>query len=359
MLFVSIFSPDRGGHGPAQCQDDTHDRMVQEPILTFAVYTHSRGNYYFHEIRDLMVAGLEELGQRTILADENGWVAEAEWHLINAPHEFFVLERPWSVTQSLPKNLIMLSTEQPTTPWFKEAVRQFSQARMIWDINPHTSEILRKMGYPCQYLGLGYVPGFPLAEPVDRLPETTSTCFLESRIQDRSWLNGRWLERPIDILFIGGLTPRRESFFAEAAQSMAKHCQYIRLLSTAAPLRPSLNVNLNTEVVIGLAQRSKILLNIHRGTDNYFEWHRMVLQGMWQKAMVLSEPCAPLPPFQPNRDFVEVPIEGMPACIDHYLADPVGREEAEKIALQGYKTLTERARFSESLKKCLRGLRSC
>jgi hypothetical protein len=333
--------------------------MVQEPILTFAVYTHSGGNYYFEEIRDLLVAGLEGLGQRTILADENGWVAGAEWHLINAPHEFFVLERPWSMTEALPKNLIMLSTEQPTTIWFKEAVRQFSQARMIWDINPHTSEILRKMGYPCQYLGLGYVPGFPLAEPVDRLPESTSTCFLETRIQDRSWINGCWQERPIDILFIGGNTSRRESFFAGAAQSIADHCQYIRLLNTSAPLRPSLNVNLSTEVVIGLAQRSKILLNIHRGSDNYFEWHRMVLQGMWQKAMVLSEPCAALPPFQPGRDFVEAEIEDIPACIDYYLTDPVGRKEAEKIAMRGYKTLTEEARLSESLQICLRGLLSC
>jgi len=58
----------------------------------FALYTSFEGNYFFHEIRDLIAAGLNELGIEARFRNEReGFDNKADWHLVIAPHEFFEL----------------------------------------------------------------------------------------------------------------------------------------------------------------------------------------------------------------------------------------------------------------------------
>ena len=106
---------------------------------------------------------------------------------------------------------------------------------------------------------------------------------------------------------------------------------------------------MNTATVIGLAQRSKIVLNIHHGQDKYFEWQRIVMHGIWQRALVISEPCSPAPPFQPGVDFVEASLEEIPQKIGYYISSPEGQREAQAIAAQGFQTLTEKCRLADFL----------
>jgi SAM-dependent methyltransferase len=320
----------------------------------FAVYVSSLGNYFFGEIRDLVCAGLGELGFTVDLRDEqSGFDAAADWHIVLAPHEFFHLGQGEALLRdALPHHLIIVNTEQPSSQWFPLASRCFSRAHSIWDINVDCSRIAMERGYRSRHLPLGYSAHYAGSHHIDCLPENVGTCFLEPEARRFSSAEASWTERPIDVLFVGHLSPRREQFFAEAASTLSRYRCYVHLSSASAPVIPGRTTHLDTATVHGLAQRSKIVLNIHHGRDRYFEWHRIVMHGIWQRALVLTESCGVGPPFEAGLDFVEAPLDQLPATIDHYLATSEGRREGAAIAEHGYRTLTEKVRLAD----CLRAL---
>src|SRR5262249_43012371 len=117
------------------------------------------------------------------------------------------------------------------------------------------------------------------------------------------------------------------------------HC-YFHFTDNSRPLLPGQTTFMNTATVTGLVQRAKILLNVHRDDDLYCEWQRIVMQGVWQKVLVISEPCSPAPPFRPGIDWIEAPLAEIPDKIEYHLSDPRGQKEAQEIATQGYRTLS-------------------
>src|SRR5438270_874706 len=96
--------------------------------LRFALYTSSLGNYFFNEIRDLIGAGLAELGHSVEHRDERtGFAADIDWHLVIAPHEFCELGAGASLAKQVwPKNVILFNTEQPSSHWLKLSLKYFS-----------------------------------------------------------------------------------------------------------------------------------------------------------------------------------------------------------------------------------------
>jgi len=344
--------------GMAVRTDDSraeHRTIGGRPVCQrFAVYVSSLGNYFFGEIRDLVCAGLRELGFTVDIRDERaGFDAAADWHIVLAPHEFFHLGKGEGLLrQALPHRLIVVNTEQPSSQWFPLASGCFSRAHSIWDINVDCARITMERGYRSRYLALGYSAHYAGSNDVDCLPENYGTYALEPEVRRFSSADASWTERPIDVLFVGHLSQRREHFFAEAASTLSRYRCYVHLSSAPTPVIPGRTTHLDTATVHGLAQRSKIVLNIHHGRDRYFEWHRIVMQGIWQRALVLSETCGVGPPFTSGLDYVEAPLESVPATIDHHLATVEGRNEAAAIAEHGYRTLTDRVRLVD----CLRAL---
>lgn len=320
----------------------------------FAVYASSQGNYFFGEIRDLITAGLRAAGMEAEgLSEQDGFDPLADWQVVVAPHEFFYLGNGPALWQQRPENLILVNTEQSSTKWFSLAYRCFPEAQAIWDINFQTAGLIRRKGWPCAYLPLGYVEDFAPFREIEILPENYATCYLAPEIAQRPCLRQPFGERPIDVVFIGGHTGRREQFFAKAAPVLAKYHSYLRLMDNTAPVIPGKNADLDTATVVGLEQRAKILLNIHRGAEQYFEWHRIVMHGIWQKTLVISEPGNPAPPFRPGVDYVAAPLEEIPAKIDYYLSTETGREEAQKIVDRAFRTLSEKCRLSDILRPLL------
>jgi hypothetical protein len=133
----------------------------------------------------------------------------------------------------------------------------------------------------------------------------------------------------------------------------ARYRSYFYFSDGSKPLLQGQTTHMNTSTVVGLVQRSKILLNIHRDNDRYFESHRIVMHGIWQKALVISEPCSPAPPFRPGIDYIEAPLEEIPRQIEYYLSNPVGRRDAQDIADQGYRTLSRDCQFANVLRPLL------
>ncbi len=83
----------------------------------FALLSSSLGNCYFHQIRDLIAAGLAELGHLVVVRERGGRVPRRRRLASRrCAHEFFFLGRGESLRRSRwPDNVIIVSTEQPST----------------------------------------------------------------------------------------------------------------------------------------------------------------------------------------------------------------------------------------------------
>ncbi len=326
--------------------------------LHFALYTSSQGNYFFNEIRDLIGGGLRELGVTVEIRNElNGFAARADWHLVIAPHEFFELGAGKALAAgSWPQNLILLNSDQPSTYWLNQCLKHFERASVIWDIDFDSALRVGKRGYACDYLPLGCVAGSALFQDVARLPLIEETRHLSPAVRAQSWFAEPFDTRPIDLLFLGHGSPRRERYFARQSSRLKPFNSFFHKPAAVRPMIPGQTTNMNTLVSVGLSQRSKILLNIHHGVDRYFEWHRIALLGIAQRTLVVTEPCSVAPPFSANLDYVEAPLDELPDRIEYYLQSAAGQAEARRIIDHGFETLTKRCRLSDQLRPLLEQL---
>jgi len=343
----------------AAASSDRTDSLATRPTCDrFALYTSSRGNYFFADIRDLLAAGLEELGFRVDLCDERQDFDErADWHIVLAPHEFFTLGRGATLLRGeLPRPLILINTEQPSTHWFALAAEIFARAHHIWDINYESAQTIRARGFPCDHLPLGYAHDVKTLGEVSALPEHYGTCFLDPDVRNRSYAGRPLSERPIDVLFLGHLTQRREQLFVRAAPVLSSYRCYLHLSDASEPILPGRNSFMNTATAVGLAQRAKIVLNVHHGQDKYFEWHRIVMLGIWQRALVVSEPSGEAPPFRAGVDFVEAELDRIPDTLAYYLSCVEGQKKGQEIAERGFETLRRDCGLADSLRSLILGL---
>jgi len=327
---------------------------IPASVPTFAVYYNTSGNYFFHEIALLLHAGLEQAGYRAVLrTDEDGAAGPADAHLIVAPHEFFYVGNGAGLLNTgLPENLYFLNTEQPQTEWFRLARELFPLARHIFDMDAATARMIHAAGFPASHLPLGYVENFAPYSAEGALPAGPDTESLRPEIH---WWrdSGRPLrERPIDVSFVGGVTPRRMACLASVAPVLERYDCHLRLMPEGSgPWNAgSVPVPPRTRTTAGLSRRSKIVLNIHRGEERYFEWHRIVLTGIWQRALVVTEEAPESLYFVAGRDYVQTTLGEMPRVLDYYLRDPKGIEEAEAIRNSGYERLTTGCKLPDVLK---------
>ena len=86
------------------------------------------------------------------------------------------------------------------------------------------------------------------------------------------------------------------------------------------------------------------------------EWHRIVMHGIWQKALVVTEPCTAAPPFEANVDYVEEELDAIPERIQYFLSSEKGREEARIFTERAFKTLTEECSLTQCLSPVLADL---
>ena len=80
------------------------------------------------------------------------------------------------------------------------------------------------------------------------------------------------------------------------------------------------------------------------------------MHGIWQRALVVSEPCGPATPFQSDRDYVTSELEDFCEAIDFYLSEPDGVGFAEAISRQGFNTLTTSCLLSPHLRQLILSL---
>lgn len=333
------------------------------------IHVATEGNHFFQEIAALIQCGFSDIGIRAeVLASErletcaDAAHAQADLHLVVAPHEFFRFI-PQALQWPHTKGLVwILNTEQAHTDWFARAKTTFSLADLMLDMDCELANRLALNGLRAEHLPLGFSPGCRLFDGLDPVEHNRGTAGLPRRIREHGVredpLAEPLRERPLDCCFFGANTGRRSEFFARHAALFADlHC-YLRLKPVTGPLRVGLTTPLSTAGTSSIVRRSKISLNVHQSEHRYFEWHRMVLQGIWQGTLVLSEPCTTSWPFRPNIDYLAVDLEDMADTLEYLLRSTEGQELAERVRRQAHATLTEQCRMGARLRELLQ-LHAC
>ena len=290
--------------------------------LRFAIYASASGSYFLREIRHLLACGLRAAGAEARELDERGgFAARADWHVIVAPHEFFARGRGVRLrASSWPPGVILYNTAQPASAAFAFIGSLLPRAHAVWDMDLESSNRHARGGWRSAHVPPGWVAGCRLF-PSAPIP---------------------YGSRTIDALCVGSRTPRRGRLLRAAARAGLG----VAAVVAAAPPR-------SRRFHLGLARRAKIVLNIHRRDEPYFEWHRAVLHGLAQGALVISEPATASPPLRPGRDFVTAPLGEFPATIRRYLSSP---RAAAAIAARGLRTYRRSCRLPAILGAAVKAL---
>ncbi len=330
---------------PARAQADVENHSAR---IRVAVYVNSGGNFFHAELADLLAHGLETSGAFDVSRrnETEEPALDVDEHIVVAPHEFFGLGSGARFGEeryrAFRRRCTLFLAEQPGTTHFALCLPYAAEARLILDLNPASAEALRKLGMRSRFFPAGYVKEFaPFSrrQPVPKDGAEAGLSFAGAR--DRADDAAVRDPRPIDILFTGVLTPRRAAFFSRHAAFFASKRCFFSLPTPLTPLRSGVPSALPTVEATALSQRAKILLNIHRDRRPYFEWHRVVIRGFWQKALVVTEPVELPPGFEAGVHLFEAELDRIPELLQWLLETADGRASAKCVREAAYQTFVE------------------
>jgi hypothetical protein len=242
------------------------------------VFVAPRGNAFMADIAGWIAEAATLTGREARVVQHGLPVADGSLNLVLAPHEFFVLsEASDGEIARAAAACVPICTEQPGTPWFNLAAEFVRDAPAALDINQHGVTALNAQGVAARHLRLGGVPSM-VAPAVDR---------------------------DIEVLFLGGSTPRRRTELAALGPHLWNRAAELRLFRFSRPIDGAVPGTVFGREKYGLLARSRLLLNIHRDDSRpgYFEWARMI-EAMANGCAVLTEPSAGFEPLVEGHHFV-------------------------------------------------------
>jgi len=295
------------------------------------VFYSSVGNVFIREIAQDLVDTLILAGQNARLLDENASLLERpKLCIFVAPHEFFHIGagREWAIEPVI-KKAFMYTTEQPQTLWFERSMPYVLMSKGVVDVSAQVAELLGRSGMPVCHFNPSLRPRSEwlieddLTHPLIRtLPKSAAVLRVP---------NIPIFERPLDISFFGSESEHRDSFFLRNAETLSTYSGFIYYRKTKGPLTDTgLNAAL-ARIAGHVSAHSKIYLNLHRDSNGFFEWHRIVRQGMVAGSVVVSEPCPPHPQYKVGVHYLEESGRHIFTLIDWLLRDPEGQLTAQKI----------------------------
>ncbi|MGZ7021144.1 MAG: glycosyltransferase, partial [Ilumatobacteraceae bacterium] len=238
------------------------------------------------EIAEHLVEALVLAGRNAeLVIDDLPDAADDPMHnLVVAPHEFFVLS-PAAEPDRLRAAAasVCINTEQPGTPFFDLAMTYASRGPVVLDINPFSLDAVHRLGMAAVHLPLGCTPSMD------------------------AW-GGDHRARQTDIAFMSGRTLRREQFIAGAGGMLWEWRTDLRFFSWHRPiLGEAPSFSMGAAKLAALAD-TRILLNVHRGDEPYFEWARVV-EAIANGCVVASETSVGIEPLVPGVHFLMAPFE--------------------------------------------------
>lgn len=247
------------------------------------------GNVFMREIADHLAEALLSTGRQAevvtdSLPESTGAASAALDNLVVAPHEFFVLfPADEAAKQRAAAASVGVNTEQPGTPFFDLSMQYAAAGPVVLDINPWSLEAIRRRGLAAVHLPLGYVSS------MDRWQRSQTP-------------------RHVDLALLAGRTPRREAFIAGAAGMLWEWRTDLRFFSWHRPATAGRSTFAAGDAKYRALADTRIMLNVHRGDEPYFEWARVV-ETMANGCVLATETSVAYEPLVPGTHMLMAPLD--------------------------------------------------
>jgi hypothetical protein len=162
----------------------------------------------------------------------------------------------------------------------------------VFDISQGAVAALHRRGIPARLLRPGYVAAWDRFEPT--------------------------VPRPIDIVFYGTRSARRESALAAGADVLARHGCVIHVADDAP--HPGDSATWMAAARWPILAQAKLVISLHRGTGTRLEWLR-VIDALHAGAVFVTEHAADLAPFVPGEHLLVGSPEALPFVAEALLGD--------------------------------------
>jgi hypothetical protein len=299
---------------------------MSEPLdgadLCVCIVSATGQNVFFAELLDAIAEVLVAANVRVERSVNRFPPWRDELVYLFVPHEYVPFVE--SAAHPGPAHLsrsVVLCTEQPGTTWFEESAAIAARSAIAIDINQLGVRELRRRGIKADLMQLGYFAGW-----------------------DR-WGGDDVHERPIDVTFMGGHTPRRGRALARCGRFLAERRTEFVLTESFRPHLEDSTAFLSGERRWAALQRAKLIVNVHRGEMGYFEWLRVV-GAILNGCVVVTEHSVGFAPLVAGEHFVSVGYDRLPFAIDALLADP---ERIAKIRHAAYRYLRDELPMSNTV----------
>ena len=253
--------------------------------------------------------------------------------VVVAPHEYFPLHflrtRPTIELEPTLGAVAVLNVEQPGSEWFEVAWEFARRARLVFDISLAGVAEFERRGVRAVHAPLGYTP---LLEAPDVPPVA---------------------ERPIEVLFFGHASARRNAFFARHADFFSAFNCHIVVNEVDTPRAGATPGYRSGDERLRLVASSRIVLGVHSTDRPYFEQHRAML-ALANGCLLVTETSRHTEPLENGVHFVAAELEDLPAVCRRYLADPAA---LQAVASAGRTLATTRMRLRTSCASVLNALR--
>ncbi len=320
------------------------------------VFYNSAGNAFIREIAEDIVQSLQGAGQAAVLLNETSPQSDRpELNIFVAPHEFFHIGggRAWAHDEVL-KSAFLYTTEQPQTLWFERAMPFILMSRGIIDIAWQVCDIFKATGMPAGFFNPNVAPRTTWLDEADMNHPLVRV--LPKAAQMREVPKLAIAERLVDISFFGTESEHREKFFTKNAGFFADYAAFLYYRKVESPLLAKGSHAALARLAGHVAAHSKLMLNIHRDNNGFFEWHRIVKLGMVSGAVVVSEPCPPHPLFKPGVHYMEESGRHILNLVEWLLRSPDGQAKAQEIQDNANKIVCNPALALENIRGLLRFL---
>jgi|CXWL01.1.fsa_nt_gi hypothetical protein len=252
------------------------------------VFVSEHGNVFMREIAEHLVEALTSRGRSAeLVTDELPAAGDALHNLVVAPHEFFVLFPAGEADRAAAaRHSVCINTEQQGTPFFELSMQYARRGPVVLDINKWSLDAIRRLGLRGVHLPLGYVSS------IDH------------------WQLDRARSRSIDIGLLAGRTPRREAFIGGAGGQLWEWRTDLRFFSWHRPAKAGkASFTTGSDKYDTLAD-TRILLNVHRDEEPYFEWARVV-EAVANGCVIATETSVGIEPFVAGEHLVMAHLDDL------------------------------------------------
>lgn len=248
-----------------------------------------------------------------IVEDRLPAVDDGRATLVIAPHHVY----PYldaddaEVAQALSRTVVICAARPSAVNW----ERQMSYAALagaVFDVSDAGVTAFASAGIQARRFRLGYEP------ELDH-----STEDLENR--------------PVDVLFLGLATRRRERIVASAASFLSRRDIDLRLMDRVPSRMNPLDGFVSGAEKARLFAAAKIALNVHPHDDPLFEWMR-AQYALANGCLFVSELSSGATPLDPGRHFVSVNHGHLGPTIDRLLAEPERLDQIRRAGAEFFRT---------------------